>query len=113
MAASSLRVSSRLASRSRGSTPAIGRSSKVIATSRAGVCALIVLTAIAKILNLKLLNIPVVLLEGARELVRPVVAADEVQVVGGGRMHGGFERGAAGRGDRSGRQARIAIGVIG
>src|SRR4249919_4141299 len=107
MAASSLRVNSPLVSMSRGSTPAIGRSSKVIATSRAtlgcrratgdAASTLVMLTAIAKILHLKLLNIPIVLLESARELVRAVVAADEVHVVGGGGMHRGLERRAAGR----------------
>ena len=67
---------------------------------------LLMLTTIAEILNLVLLNVPVVLLERARELVRAVVAADEVQEVGVGRMDRGLERRAAGRRDRPRRQAR-------
>ena len=67
---------------------------------------------ISEVLNLILLHVAVVLLERARELVRAVVAADEVQIVGVGRMDRRLERRAAGRRDRSGRQARIAIGVV-
>ena len=69
-------------------------------------------TFIAEVLHLVLLHVAVVLLERARELVRAVVAADEVQVVDVGRLRGRLERRAAGRGDRPGRQARIAIGVV-
>ena len=40
-------------------------------------------------LDLKLLHVPVVLLERSRKHVRPVVAADEMQIVRVGRMRGG------------------------
>ena len=65
---------------------------------------LMMLTAIAKVLNLILLDIAVVLVERARELVRAVVAADEVQIVGVGRMHAP-PRATRGRATRSARAA--------
>src|SRR5689334_8603678 len=66
----------------------------------------------AEVLDLVLLDVRVVLVEGRRERVRPVVLADEIHVAhvrGGG---GGLERGAPRRGDRARRQARVAIGVV-
>src|SRR4051794_33992841 len=113
---------------SRGRTPAIGRSSKVTATSRAALDgawapapapsanarhsprALVGLPPppprplISEVLHLIFLHVAVVFVERSRELVRTVVAADEVQVVGVGRMDGCFERCAARRGDRTRRQ---------
>src|SRR4051794_2413980 len=119
---------------SRGRTPAIGRSSKVTATSSAALdgpwapapaasanarhsaSALVARPTrpscplISEVLHLIFLHVAVVFVERSRELVRTVVAADEVQVVGVGRMDGCFERCAAWRGDRTRRQPRIAVG---
>src|SRR5690349_3775212 len=109
---------------SRGRTPAIGRSSNVIATSRAAGCAIARTAAataamtmrtgrslpagvarrrrpagavLAEVLHLVFLDVAIVFVERAREFVRAVVATDEVQIFGVGRVHGGLERGAAGR----------------
>src|SRR3954470_11761360 len=140
IARSSWSVSARLDAMSRGRTPAIGRSSKVIATSRAGGCASPRTTAaiaamktrtsrslparfarrrrpagavLAEVLHLVLLDVAIVFVERAGELVRAVVAADEVEVLGVGRVHRGLERGEAGRRNRPRRQPGIAIRVVG
>ena len=68
--------------------------------------------SVAKILHLIFLHVAVVLVERPRELVRAVVAAHEIQKVGVGRVHRRVERRAAGRRDRSGRQARIPVRVV-
>ena len=66
----------------------------------------------AEVLHLILLDVAIVLIESAREGVGAVVAADEIQIVGVGRVSRGVERCLAGRGNRTGRQSRIAIRVV-
>ena len=47
---------------------------------------------VAEVLNLIFEDVAVVLVERLRELVRPVVAAHEIQGVGRGGVSGGLER---------------------
>src|SRR6185369_4245168 len=54
----------------------------------------------------------VVVRERTREAVTPLVTrGDEVEIVDGGRVRRGLDRGQAGAGDRAGRQARATIRI--
>src|SRR5207247_11470454 len=50
--------------------------------------------------------------ERGRELVAPVAAGDEVEIVDGGGVEGRFECVVAGVGDRSGGEAADRVGVV-
>jgi|SoimicMinimDraft_8_1059736.scaffolds.fasta_scaffold302492_1 hypothetical protein len=57
-------------------------------------------------------HILIVFFEAAGEAVVSIAVADKIKIVGLGRMHGGFERSAAGIPDGPGREARMSIGVV-
>src|ERR1700751_4995283 len=66
----------------------------------------------SEVLNLILLHVLTVLGERLREHVCAVISADEVQILGLGRMDHRIERGTARRGNGTGRQAGITVRVV-
>src|SRR6516162_9318484 len=61
----------------------------------------------------KLCNVLLMLVVGLGEGVTAGAIGDEIEVAGARRVGGGLERGAAGIGDRPGRQAVDHIGIVG
>src|SRR5262249_3302351 len=57
--------------------------------------------------------VAVMFLQRLREAVMAVAVCNKVKIFRAVRMHGGFEPAASGIADRSGRQSREAIGVVG
>src|SRR5258708_33139313 len=80
--------------------------------ARPGAVAALLLPALAPVAALPNLDVVVLLLERRGEDVGAVVAADEVEVGNLRRAGGGLQAGQAGRADRAGREAGIAVGVV-
>src|SRR5262245_8304759 len=70
-------------------------------------------TLLTEVQDLMFIDVRVVLRQRRRKGMRPIVLADEVEVVHGGRRERGLQRGAARRSDRARRKARVLIGVVG
>src|SRR5438876_10781330 len=83
--------------------------------TRCGVCGTRLVCGdalVAEVLDLILPYVAVVLVERAGELVRAVVPADKIQVVGIGWIHRGLERCFARRRNWARREAGVPIGVV-